>query len=415
MLDSALESALKQLSEAAQIAGIDNDVLTMLHEPQREYVTTFPVNMDDGSVKFFKGFRVHHNHSLGPTRGGTRFHPDETLDDVKALALWMSVKNALNGIPAGGGKGGVICDPSKLSRKEKERVCRGYIRAIKPMIGSWVDFPGADVGTDSEMMSWMLDEWEQMHGLIHQPTAISGKSIVLGGSQGRPQATGLGVCLAAREACKVKGIELKGARIAVQGYGKVGSWAARLLQQDGAVLVAVSDNVGGIYNPKGIDAFRLHEFVQQAVSVSGYPEAQSLSTPEEALFAECEVFIPAAVQSTVTAVNCVNIRAKIISEGANGPVTPLAEAELLKRGVFIVPDILANGGGTWIAHLERVQGLQDYYWTEEEVVKRYEAAFVNKFKEVYETSRQQGISMRMAAWTKGLKVLEEAIKARGWV
>ncbi|GAB6174833.1 NAD-specific glutamate dehydrogenase [Paradesulfitobacterium aromaticivorans] len=412
---SALESALKQLKEAGQAAGIDDDVLTMLQEPQRVFITTFPVRMDNGKVRFFKGFRVQHSHALGQTGGGTRFHPQETLDDVKALALWMSVKNALNGIPAGGGKGGVICDPSELSCTEKERVCRAYVRAVAPMLGTRTDYPGADVGTDSEMMSWMLDEWEQIHGLNHEPTAISGKTVVLGGSQGRPQATGLGVCLSVREALRLQDRSLEGVKVAVQGYGKVGSWAARLLQDEGAVLVAAGDFYGSIYNPQGIDAYKLDEFVQSTGSVLSYPQTQKLDSSTDVLFVECDVLIPAAIQSTITADNHHKIQAKLIVEGANGPVTPAAETELLKQGVIIIPDILANGGGTSIAYLERVQGVQNYYWTEDEVVARYEQLFVRKFKEVYETAQQEGLSLRMAAWAKALRTLAEAIKARGWV
>lgn len=417
MLDnvSALESALKTLEQAAVLSKIDPNVLTMLREPQREYITTFPIYLDDGTVQFFKGFRVQHNHALGPTGGGTRFHPEETYEDVKALALWMSIKNALNGIPAGGGKGGVICDPKLLSRREKERVCRGYIRAIAPMIGSGVDFPGADVGTNAEMMSWMLDEWEQMQGLRHEPAAISGKVIALGGSEGRPQATGLGVCLAVREACKVLGINIKGAKFAIQGFGKVGSWAARLLQNEGAKLIAVSDYLGGIYQPNGIDAFELTSFAHNQGSIIGYPHAQQLATSEEVLFIDCDILVPAAVQSTITADNCDRISARLISEGANGPITPKAEEELLNKGVFIIPDILANGGGTCIAHLEKVQGLYDDYWSEDKIVRRYEKMFVEKFKQVYETSNQEGLTMRMAAWVIALRTLEEGIKARGWV
>ncbi|MCL6449625.1 MAG: Glu/Leu/Phe/Val dehydrogenase, partial [Armatimonadetes bacterium] len=243
---SAWETAIEQLEQAAEIAELDPAVLDMLKEPQRTFIVTFPVRMDDGSVKFFTGFRVHHCHALGPIRGGTRFHPEETLDDVKALALWMTVKNSLNGLPAGGGKGGVICDPAALSAGELERLCRAYIRAVAPLVGSWQDFPGADIGTDARTMSWMLDEWEQMHALTHDPTAISGKALVLGGSRGRPEATGLGVMFSVRETCKVLGKQMEGLRVAIQGFGKVGSWAARLLFDQGAKIVALSDVYGGV-------------------------------------------------------------------------------------------------------------------------------------------------------------------------
>lgn len=411
---SAWETAIEQLEEAAKIAQLDRDVLEFLRHPQRVFIVTFPVRMDDGSLKMFTGFRVHHCHALGPMRGGTRFHPEETLEDVKALALWMTVKNSLNGLPAGGGKGGVICDPSALSDAELERLCRAYIRAIAPLVGSWSDFPGADIGTDARTMSWMLDEWEQMHAMTHDPTAISGKALVLGGSQGRPSATGLGVKLAVRETCKVLGIELKGLRVAVQGFGKVGSWAARLLYDDGARIVAVSDVYGGIANPDGLNPYELLDHVNATGKVLGFPGADTI-TNEQLLTSECDALIPAAVQSVITEDNASAVKARMIVEGANGPTTPAAERILLSRGVFVVPDILANGGGTTIAHLERVQGLYDHYWTEEEVHRRYESMFVQMYAQVYQISKDMGISMRMAAWVKALKRVEEAIKARGWV
>jgi len=411
---NAWTMALERLDEAAKIADLDPDVHALLKEPQRVLEVNFPVRMDDGKIKYFKGYRLHHNHALGPIRGGTRFHPEETLDDIKALGFWMTLKNSLNGLPAGGGKGGVVCDPSALSKGELERVCRGYIRAIAPMIGSWVDFPGADIGTDAQTQSWMLDEWEQMHGLTHDPTAISGKDVVLGGSQGRAQATGLGVMFAVRESCKVLGLEMKNQRVAIQGFGKVGSWAARLIYDQGAKIVAISDVFGGVANPDGINPYELLEYVEKTGKVVGFPKAKDISN-DELLAIDCDVLIPAAVQNVLHKDNASKVKAKIVVEAANGPTTPEAEKILLSKGVFIVPDILANGGGTTIAHLERVQGLYDYYWTEEEVHKKYEEMFVQCYKEVYQISKEKNISMRMASWVKALKRIEKAIKVRGWV
>ncbi len=411
---SAWETAIEQLEEASKIAGLDPAVLALLKEPQRVFIVTFPVRMDDGSVKIFTGFRVHHCHALGPIRGGTRFHPEETLDDVKALALWMTVKNSLNGLPAGGGKGGVICNPASLSTAELERLCRAYIRAIAPLVGSWQDFPGADLGTDERTMSWMLDEWEQMHGLRHDPAAISGKALVLGGSEGRPSATGLGVMFSVRETCRVLGMEMKGLRVAVQGFGKVGSWAARLLFEQGAKIIAVSDVYGAIFRPEGLNPDEVFDHVRESGKVQGFSGAAAI-TNEELLELDCDVLIPAAVQSVLTEENASRVRARIVVEAANGPTTPEGEQILLSKGVFLVPDILANGGGAAIAHLERVQGLYDHYWTEEEVQKRYDIIFKQVYGQVYRIAREKEISMRMAAWVKALRRIEEAVKARGWV
>jgi glutamate dehydrogenase/leucine dehydrogenase len=411
---TAWETAVEQLERAAGMAGLDPAVRELLKEPQRVFIVNFPVRLDDGSTKIFTGFRVHHCHALGPVRGGTRFHPEETLDDVKALALWMTVKNSLNGIPAGGGKGGVVCDPAGLSGAELERLCRAYIRAIAPLVGSWQDFPGADLGTDERIMSWMLDEWEQMHGLRHEPAAVSGKATVLGGSEGRPAATGLGVMFSVRETCRFLGVEMKGMRVAVQGFGKVGFWAARLLFEQGAKIVAVSDVHGGIYSPAGLDPAAVLGYARESGKVQGFPGAAAI-TNAELLALDCDVLIPAAVQSVLTEENAPRVRARIVVEAANGPTTPDGEEVLLSQNVFLVPDILANGGGAAVAHLERVQCLYDYYWTEEEVRKRYDTIFRQVFAQVCHLAREKGMSMRMAAWVKALRRIEEAVRARGWV
>lgn len=411
---TAWETAIKQLEESATIAGLSQEILELLKKPQRIFTVHFPVRMDDGTTKVFTGFRVHHCHALGPIRGGTRFHPDITLEDINALALWMTIKNSLNGIPAGGGKGGVVCNPAILSKFELERVCRAYIRAISPLVGTWKDFPGADIGTNEQTMSWMLDEWEQMHEMTHDPAAISGKALVLGGSEGRPSATGLGVMFAVRETCKFLGLQMKGLRIAIQGFGKAGSWAARLLYDEGVKIVALSDVCGGILNPEGLNPYEVLGFVEETGSVVGYPNSESI-TNEELLRLDCDAVIPAAVQSVITEENAPNIKTRIIVEAANGPITPEGEQILLSKGTFIVPDILANGGGTTIAHLERVQGLCDHYWTEEEVRKQYNIIFTQVYNQIYHIAKERKISMRMAAWVKALKRLESAIIARGWV
>lgn len=412
--NSAWTMTLERLDEAAKIAELDPEVTALLKQHQRIYEANFPVRMDDGTLRFFKGYRLHHNHALGPIRGGTRFHGEETLDDIKALGFWMTLKNSLNGLPAGGGKGGVVVDTDSLSKGELQRVCRVYIRSIAPMIGSWLDFPGADLGTNSQTQSWMLDEWEQMHAMTHDPTAISGKDMVLGGSQGRAAATGLGVMFAVRETCKVLGFQLKGQRIAVQGVGKVGGWAAQLLYEKGARIVAISDVFGGIASSDGINIPELLKYVEDTGKVEGFPGTEAI-TNEQLLTFNCDVVIPAAVQNVIDKEIASKIEAKVVVEGANGPTTPEGEKTMLSRGIFVVPDILANGGGTTIAHLERVQGLYDHFWTEEEVHAKYEAMFVQCYSEVYKIYKEKNISMRMAAWVKALKRIESAIKVRGWV
>lgn len=414
MKETAWEIALAQLAEAAKIAGLQPETLEMLSEPQRVLIVNFPVKMDSGSTKFFTGYRVHHNHALGQIQGGTRFSQDETLDDIKALAMWMTIKNSLNGIPAGGGKGGVRCDPDVLSRAELERVCRAYIRAIAPLIGPGVDFPGADIGTGADTQSWMLDEWEQVHGMRHEPSAVSGKSVALGGSQGRAAATGLGVSLAVRETCRITDQNIENLRIAIQGYGKVGSWAARILDGYGAKIVAVSDVRGAIYSEDGFNVSELNMYLQKHKTLVGFPGSISMSN-QELLTCSCDVLIPAAVQGVITKDIAADIKAKLIVEGANGPTTPSAEDLLAKRKILVVPDILANGGGTVIAYLERVQGTYGYYWVENKVHQKYDEMFTETFNIVYRTAEVERISMRMAAWVRALRRVEEAIKARGWV
>lgn len=412
--NSAWSTAISQLEIAALRCGLDADVLEFLKRHQRIFICNFAVRMDDGKINFFEGYRIHHCHALGAIGGGTRFHPQETLDDVKALSLWMTIKNSLNGIPVGGGKGGVVCDPSKLSKAELERVCRTYIRSISPMIGTWIDFPGADIGTDSQTQSWMLDEWEQIHGMVHEPASISGKYEELGGSQGRPEATGLGVMFAAREACKTLNFDIKEMTLAIQGFGKVGSWAARLLFDAGARVVALCDVFGGLYNPNGMNPYELMDYVKKTGKMSGFKNGESISK-EELLGIDCDILIPAAMQSVISEKEAMNVKSKIVVEAANGPTTPSGEKCLLERGIFIVPDILANGGGTVVAHLEKVQCLMDNFWTADTVHHQYDQMFVQCYRDVLDISKNMGVSMRMAAWFKALKRLEIAIKRRGWV
>lgn len=414
LLESAWETARGQLAEAAGIAGLQTETVEMLSEPQRVLTVNFPVRLDNGVTKFFTGYRVHHNHALGQIQGGTRFHPEETLEDIKALALWMTVKNSLNGLPAGGGKGGVRCDPSGLSRTELQRLCRAYVRAISPLMGSARDFPGADIGTNVDTQSWMLDEWEQLHAMSHEPSAVSGKAVVIGGSQGRASATGLGVSLAVRETCRALGKDMAGLRVAIQGFGKVGAWAARILESYGCKIVAVGDVKCSLYQEEGFNVAEMESYAGEHGTIEGYPGV-ALPDNKALLTCSCDVLIPAAVQGVITKDIAAAIKAKIIVEGANGPTTSDAEKVLGERGVLVVPDILANGGGTVIAYLERVQGEYGLYWTEEEVHKKYEEMFMRTYDLVLGTARELKKSMRMAAWVRALRRVEDAVLARGWI
>lgn len=411
---TAWEIASAQLRQAASLAQLSPESVALLAEPERVLTVRLPVCMDDGKLRVFVGFRVQHSHALGPIQGGTRIAPDETLDDIKALALWMTVKNAVAGLPAGGGKGGIIADPKALSLGELERLCRAYVRAISPLMGSWRDYPGADIGTDVRTMSWMLDEWEQIHGMRHEPAAVSGKAVILGGSQGRAGATGLGVCYALRESCRVLGLGLAGLRVAVQGFGKVGSWAARFINREGAKIVAVSDVYGGVAKEEGVDVDELAGWVNKHGTVRGYPGGEAMARDDILQF-PCDALVLAAVQGVIRADNAEQVRARIIVEGANGPITPEADEILARNGVFIVPDVLANNGGTTVAYLEKVQGFYHYYWTEAEVYEQYDRMFRQAFNAVLGLAEAEKISMRMAAWVLGLRRVVEAMVARGWV
>lgn len=413
MSKTALEVAQEQLAMAAKYMNLEPQIYEMLKEPMRMVTVRIPVRMDDGSVQVFTGFRAQHNTALGPTRGGTRFHPEETADDVKALSLWMTMKNALNEIPNGGGKGGIIVDPDKLSKGELERLCRGYVRAIGPIIGAWKDFPGADIGTSAQTQSWMLDEWEAMN-MHHEPGGISGKLMVLGGSEGRPEATSMGCLFATREVAKVLGLEMNKLTAVVQGFGKVGWHLAKLYQRDGVKVLAVSDVNGGIYNPEGLDIIDVHDYAERTGTVVGYPKAQAIDNAS-LLELECDILAPCAVQNVITEENAPRIKAKMIIEGANGPTTPEAEEILIKNGVFIAPDIWANSGGTQVAHFERIQNLHDNRWTEEEVNAKLERIIGKVFKEIYKLHKEQNISMRLACWVRAITKVTEAMKARGWV
>lgn len=413
MKRNALDVALEQLTTATEYMQWESEIFEVLREPMAQLTVRIPVRMDNGSVKIFTGFRFQHNAALGPTRGGTRFHPEETPEDVKALSLWMTLKNALNEIPNGGAKGGVIIDPQQLSVGELERLCRGYIRKVAPIIGAWKDFPGADIGTSAQTQSWMMDEWETMN-MHHEAGGISGKMMVLGGSRGREEATSRGLMFATREMVNAIGLKMTNLTAVIQGFGKVGWHLAKLYQQEGVRVLAVSDVNAAIYHPEGLDILDVRAYVENTGTLLGYPEAEEISNAE-LLELECDILAPCAVQNVITEENAPRVKAKFVIEGANGPTTPEAESVLLNKGVFIAPDIWANSGGTQVAHFERVQNLNDDHWSEEEVNAKLESNIRKVFTEIYTLHVEKKISMRLACWVKALGKVVEAMKARGWV
>lgn len=410
---TALENALAQLEQAAALAGLEPHVHEFLKRPMRELTVRIPLKMDNGTVKIIEAYRFHHNWANGPIRGGTRFHKDETPDDVRALSMWMTIKNACNNIPNGGGKGGIAVDPTTLSLNELERLCRGYIRAISSITGPWMDFPGADIGTDARTQSWMLDEWEAMHQRL-EPAAVSGKAMPLGGSAGRALATSRGVQYATRAVAASVDKPMSSLRAVVQGFGKVGGNLVSLYNEDNVTICGVSDVNGGIYNADGRDVKDVFAWFEEKGTLTGYPKAKAV-TNAELLVQDCDVLAPCAVQSVITPENAANVKAWAIMEGANGPVTVEAEKILRDRKIIDCPDVYANSGGTQVAHFERIQNLNNDCWTEEFVNKKLEGVFLDVFNEIYAVSNEKNITMRMACWVKALNHTVASMKWRSWV
>ncbi|MBE3582102.1 MAG: Glu/Leu/Phe/Val dehydrogenase [Thermoanaerobacteraceae bacterium] len=408
-----LRAAQQEIRKAVQALNLDPIVADLLSEPQRFVEVSFPVKMDDGSTRVFKGYRSQHNNALGPFKGGIRFHPEVNADEVKALSIWMSLKCAVLGLPLGGGKGGVKCNPKELSRRELEELSRAYVRSIAQVIGPEKDVPAPDVYTNPQVMAWMADEFSSLNG-YNTFGVITGKPLEIGGSAGRSKATGRGCVFAIREACARLSIPLQNATVAVQGFGNAGSVVARLLHEMGARIIAVTDSTGGAYRSEGIDPINLLEFKQQTGSVKGAPGTTPLSN--EQLFAlECDIIIPAALENAITAAVAEGIRARIIAEAANGPTTPEADKILEDKGVLVIPDILANAGGVTVSYFEWVQNLTNYYWTEEEVNRRLEEMMVRAFQDVYQMHLDKKVSMRDAAYMVAVNRIAGAMKVRGWV
>ncbi|NIO70849.1 MAG: glutamate dehydrogenase [Anaerolineae bacterium] len=408
------EIAQRQLDEAAEILKLEPGIHALLREPLRELHVTLPVRMDDGSVKVFKGFRVQYNDARGPTKGGIRFHPAETIDTVRALAAWMTWKTAVVDIPLGGGKGGIICNPKEMSPAELERLSRAYIRQVGRILGEEVDVPAPDVYTNPQIMAWMMDEYSFIRG-YNVPGVITGKPIPLGGSAGRGDATARGGMFCTREAGKVLGIELKGATTAIQGYGNAGQFA-HLLGEEllGLKVVAVSDSRGGILNPDGFEAKAVMEHKNNTGAVKGFPGAREI-TNEELLELDVTVLIPAALENQIGDWNAANIKAKIVAELANGPTTPEADEILYKNGVYVIPDFLCNAGGVTVSYFEQVQNAYDYYWDEKTVHERLDQKMTAAFHAVHEMAQRHKVHNRLAAYLVAVNRVAEAVRLRGWV
>jgi glutamate dehydrogenase (NAD(P)+) len=406
--------AQKQLDAAAEIIQLDPAVHELLRWPLRELHVTLPVKMDDGSTQIFHGFRVQYNDARGPTKGGIRFHPDETIDTVRALAAWMTWKTAVVDIPLGGGKGGIICNPKAMSPGELERLSRAYIRQVGRIIGEEVDVPAPDVYTTPQIMAWMMDEYSFMRG-YNVPGVITGKPLPLGGSAGRGDATARGGMYCVREAAKVVGLDTNGATMAIQGFGNAGQFAAILGQELlGARIVAVSDSKGGIYNAAGLDPVKVIAHKQQTGSVVGYPSTESVSN-EALLELDVDILAPAALENQITAENAENIKGKIIAELANGPTTPEADDVLFENDLYVIPDFLCNAGGVTVSYFEQVQNAYDYYWPEDLVHERLDNKMTTAFHAVDQTARKYQINNRLAAYVVAVQRVAEVCRLRGWV
>jgi glutamate dehydrogenase (NAD(P)+) len=406
--------AQQQLDAAAKILKLDPAMHAFLREPMRELHVSLPVKMDDGTTQLFKGFRVQYNDARGPTKGGIRFHPEETIDTVRALAAWMTWKCAIMDLPLGGGKGGVVCDGKNMSPRELERLSRAYIRQVGRILGPETDVPAPDVYTTPQIMAWMMDEYSAMVG-HNVPGVITGKPIALGGSAGRGDATARGGVFAVREAAKVLGINLKGKTAAIQGYGNAGYFAHKLcVEMLGMKVVAVSDSKGGIHSENGFEFEAVMAHKEKTGSVVNFPGAKNI-TNEELLTLDVTVLLPAALENVITVENAGSVKAKIVAELANGPTTPEADEILYKNGVFVVPDFLCNGGGVTVSYFEQVQNAYDYYWSLEEVHERLDRKMTAAFHSMHEMAKKHKVNNRVAAYLVAVQRVAEAVKLRGWV
>lgn len=405
-------NAQKQVKEACDKLGMESTVYELLKQPAKILEVAIPVKMDDGTIKVFTGYRAQHNDAVGPTKGGIRFHQDVTKDEVCALSIWMTFKCSVTGIPYGGGKGGIIVDPKTLSVGELERLSRGYIDAIYKLIGAQVDVPAPDVNTNGQIMAWMVDEYNKLVG-HSEIGVITGKPLEYGGSKGRNAATGFGVAVVAREAAKKLGFDFKGAKIAVQGLGNVGSFTALNLNKLGGKIVSVCEWNGTIYDENGLDIKALVDYMKQNKKIVGFPGSKEI-TKAEFFALPVDILVPAALENQITADVAETIKARLICEAANGPTTSEGQAVIDRRGILLTPDILTNAGGVTVSYFEWVQNLYGYYWTEEEVEEKEERAMVDAFNAIYAIKEEYNVPMKTAAYMHSIKRVAAAMKARGW-
>ena len=408
-----LIAAQQRVKVACDKLGLGTDVYEILKNPQRIIEVSIPVKMDDGSMRVFTGFRAQHNTAIGPSKGGVRFHPNVTRDEVAALSIWMTFKCSVTGIPYGGGKGGIIVDPKQLSAGELERLCRGYVDAIYPVLGEKRDVPAPDVNTNGQIMAWMVDEYIKLSGDASFGT-FTGKPVELAGSKGRNAATGLGISIIMGEALKKQGKELRGARVAIQGFGNVGSFTAKCAYDKGAKIVAIAEWNTTLYNENGLDINALMKFkADNKGSIKGFPGASEISI-EQFWGLDVDVLSPCAMENTINKDSAPLIKTRLVVEGANGPTTLDGEEILLKNGVTVVPDILANAGGVTVSYFEWVQNRYGYYWEEAEVNQKEEIAMKSAFDAIYKIKEEYNVSMREAAYMHSIKRIAAAMKLRGW-
>jgi len=405
------EIAKQQFDRAADYLELEESLRNVLRSAKRQLIVSIPVRMDGGEVKVFEGYRVQHNIARGPAKGGIRYHPNVTLDEVKALASWMTWKCATVGIPYGGGKGGVVCDPKSLSKNELERLTRRYAFEIAPIIGPDRDIPAPDVYTDSQTMAWIMDTISMVHGHT-ELGVVTGKPLSLGGSQGRHEATARGALYALREACKVRGVQLRGARVAVQGFGNAGSIIARLAAEDGARVVAACDSKSGVYSENGLDVQAALKHKEGTGALRGLKNAKEIE-PNEVLEVDCDILCPSALENSITLKNVGRVKAKIIAELANGPTTPGADRVLEDNGVLLIPDILANAGGVTVSYYEWVQDQYSFFWSERRINQTLEETMSDSFAKVHQTATRYGTDMRTGAYILAIDRVAEATRVRG--
>lgn len=406
-----VSSTQEIIGEALNKLGFDEGMYNLIKEPMRLLTVRIPVKMDDGSVQTFTGYRAQHNDAVGPTKGGVRFHPDVDVEEVTALSMWMTLKCGIVDLPYGGGKGGIVCDPRQMSIHEVERLSRGYVRAISQIVGPTKDIPAPDVFTNSQIMAWMMDEYSQMDA-FNSPGFITGKPIVLGGSQGRDRSTALGVVIAIEEAAKRRNKKIEDSRVVIQGFGNAGSFLAKFLFDKGAKIVGISDAYGALHDPEGLDIDYLLDRRDSFGTVTNLFD-ETISNKE--LFEiDCDILVPAAISNQITEDNAHDIKADIVVEAANGPTTMAATKILSERGILLVPDVLASAGGVTVSYFEWVQNNQGYYWTEEEVNEKLNEKLVKAFDTIYNLAENRKIDMRLAAYIVGIKRTAEASRYRGW-